>query len=115
MPADAVDACRAFNEAINRRDLDGLAALMTDDHRFVDPAGGAVDGKAACLDAWRGFFAAFPDYRNHFEGLDEADGVVDVVGHSTCAVPELDGPARWRVVVRPDDGLVVEWRVFGVA
>jgi hypothetical protein len=35
----------------------------------VDSAGATIDGKVACLDAWRGFFAAFPDYRNVFEEL----------------------------------------------
>jgi ketosteroid isomerase-like protein len=25
-----------FNERINNRDVDGLAALMTDDHTFID-------------------------------------------------------------------------------
>jgi hypothetical protein len=38
----------AFNEAINRRDLTALTALMTDDHRFVDSADDVVDGNAAC-------------------------------------------------------------------
>jgi hypothetical protein len=58
-----------FNERINNRDLDGLAALMTDDHTFIDTAGHAIHGKSACLDAWRRFFAAFPDYRNVFDSI----------------------------------------------
>ena len=37
-----------FNEAINRRDLDDLVALMTEDHRFVDPGGSTVAGRDAC-------------------------------------------------------------------
>jgi hypothetical protein len=32
---------------------------MTDTHCFVDSAGGMVEGKVACLDAWRGFFEGF--------------------------------------------------------
>ena len=32
-------------------------------------AGHVVSGKVACLEAWRTFFAAFPDYRNHFESF----------------------------------------------
>ena len=61
-----LDVVIAFNDAINTHDVDRLAALMTDDHRFIDSAGQVVDGKQACVEAWRGFFAAFPDYRNHF-------------------------------------------------
>lgn len=42
---------------------------MADDHRFVDAANSAIDGKTACIDAWRSFFAAFPDYGNTFESV----------------------------------------------
>jgi ketosteroid isomerase-like protein len=99
-----------FNEAINRRDLDALAQLMAEDHRFVDAEGHVVDGKAACVEAWRGFFRAFPDYRNTFESvISMAPGVVEVRGRSDCSEPALVGPARWRAVVR--HGQVVEWRV----
>lgn len=104
------EVVRQFNECINRRDLAGLVALMTDDHTFIDVSNASVDGKAACTDAWRGFFQAFPDYRNTFTDL-RADGDrVTVIGFSSCAVPELDGPALWRALVR--DGQVAEWRVF---
>jgi ketosteroid isomerase-like protein len=110
-PIDEVAVVTAFNEAINASDLDRLGALMTDAHRFVDSAGATIDGKVACLDAWRGFFAAFPDYRNVFEECRRTgDGLVFVRGRSVCSVPELDGPAEWRVVVR--DGCVDQWQVF---
>jgi len=45
----------AFNAAINARDVEALGALMDGGHRFVDAAGGTVEGKAACLEAWRGW------------------------------------------------------------
>jgi hypothetical protein len=103
-------AVLAFNEAINARDLEALGRLMHDQHRFVDSAGTAVAGKAACLQEWRGFFAAFPDYRNVFDSLSsDATGAVEVRGRSECAEPALAGPARWHAVVR--DGLLLEWRV----
>jgi ketosteroid isomerase-like protein len=101
----------AFNAAINRRDLPGLGRLMADDHRFIDTAGDTVAGKRACLEAWRGFFESFPDYRNVFDDLrSRSGGVVEVHGRSECSVAALAGPARWSAVVA--DGLVVEWRVF---
>jgi ketosteroid isomerase-like protein len=102
-----------FNDAINRRDLAALARLMSADHRFVDTEGNTVVGKSACLVAWRGFFDAFPDYRNEFEHWrTEESGAVTVTGRSRCTEPALDGPARWRAAV--DRNLVVEWRVFTV-
>jgi ketosteroid isomerase-like protein len=101
----------AFNAAINRRDLPGLGRLMADDHRFIDTAGETFAGKPACLVAWRGFFASFPDYRNVFDNVrSSSGGIVEVHGRSECSVAALAGPARWRAVVA--DGLVVEWRVF---
>jgi len=104
------DVVVAFNEAINARDLDGLARLMHEQHRFIDSAGTAVDGKAACVEAWRGFFDAFPDYRNVFEEIrSDAAGAVRVLGRSECSTPALAGPARWLVLV--DDGLVLRWQV----
>ena len=110
MPGAAIEVVQAFNDAVNRGDLDALAALMSDDHRFVDAAGSVVDGKAACVAAWRGLFAAFPDYRNRFAAVTAIDDTrVSVEGRSDCSSPELTGPARWFVQVR--DGLVTEWRV----
>jgi ketosteroid isomerase-like protein len=110
-PMTDVETVRAFNDAINARDLDALTALMTDDHRFVDSEGTTVDGKAACTDAWRGFFETFPDYLNVFDDVrSTAPGVVDVVGRSECSFAALDGPARWRAVVR--DGQVAFWQVL---
>jgi len=108
--SDPVVTVTAFNAAINGRDLDALAALMTATHRFVDAAGSSVEGRAACVDAWRGFFEAYPDYRNVFDELVPAgDGVVEVRGRSECREPALDGPARWRAVVC--DGRVEVWQV----
>ena len=107
---DVVSVAMAFNERINARDLAGLAALMADDHAFVDSAGSRVDGKAACVEAWRGFFAAFPDYRNIFDTTAADGDVVTITGRSECSVPELAGPARWQARVRA--GTVTEWRVY---
>lgn len=107
---DPTSVVERFNESIGRRDLAGLARLMTDDHRFVDTGASTIAGKPGCLDAWRGFFAMFPDYRNVFTSVTVREDVVLVVGYSECAEPELSGPAIWTAVVR--DGAVAEWRVY---
>ncbi len=100
----------AFNEAINRRDVAGLALLMTPGHRFIDSAGGTVAGLDACVEAWRGFFDSVPDYRNIFDDVvDAGGGTVLVHGRSECSVPELHGPAEWRAEVI--DGRVDVWHV----
>ncbi|MCB1015301.1 MAG: nuclear transport factor 2 family protein [Acidimicrobiales bacterium] len=106
-PADTVVA---FNEAINARDLDRLVALMTPGHRFVDAAGGVVEGRDAGREAWRSFFESFPDYRNVFTAVAvRSPSEVVALGHSECTVEALRGPARWHAVVAGD--LVDEWRV----
>jgi ketosteroid isomerase-like protein len=99
----------AFNDRINARDLDGLAALMTDDHTFVDSAGATFAPKSACAEAWRGFFDAFPGYRNVFTSLAAEGDTVTITGYSECSDPELAGPARWIATVR--EGKVARWQV----
>jgi len=106
----AEDVAVAFNDAINAGSIGGLERLMTDDHRFVDSAGRAIEDKPACLAAWRGFFTSFPDYRNHFEDIGTHDELVVIRGHSRCETPELDGPALWSARVL--NALVSEWRVY---
>ena len=111
MRDDAVSIVGLFNEAINAGNVAALAELMTDTHRFIDSAGTTVEGKAACIDAWRGFFGTFPDYRNVFDNVEDVGGGVVVVrGRSECSFAALQGPARWRAVVR--GGLVDVWQVF---
>ena len=54
-----------FNEAFNRHDADALAPLLTDDTVFEDtspaPDGQRIEGKAAVVAFWRGWFARNPD------------------------------------------------------
>ena len=99
-----------FNNCINRRDVAGLAALMSDDHRFVDVESNTVSGKQACLQAWRGFFDAFPDYRNVFTSFTTRGDVVGIVGYSECTEPRLAGQAIWTATIRGET--VAEWRVY---
>jgi ketosteroid isomerase-like protein len=102
---------RAFNDAITRRDLAALRGLMTDDHAFVDSGGNVISGMRDALDAWRGFFEAFPDYRNVWTDLTADGDTLIATGHSICATePELHGPAIWAATVRGDR--VSVWRVY---
>lgn len=109
MPNPPASAAVRFNDCINDRDVDGLADLMTDDHTFIDTEGGTVTGKQAALEAWRGFFAAFPDYRNVFTSVAARGEIITIVGHSVCSEPALAGPAIWTAKVTADQ--VAEWRV----
>jgi ketosteroid isomerase-like protein len=99
-----------FNDCINAQDIEGLSRAMTDDHVFIDAADKRVSGKPDCLRAWQDFFAAFPDYRNHFAQFVAREGLVVVIGRSSCSDQRLDGPALWTASLRDDR--VSEWRVL---
>jgi ketosteroid isomerase-like protein len=104
-------AALAFNEAINRRDLQALGALMTEGHTFVDADDNVLAGRETVLRAWRGFFDAFPDYRNDWSTVTPLGGNVIAVGRSICSTePALDGPAIWTASTADDK--VSEWRVY---
>jgi len=56
------NASRAFVRAINRQDVEGLAALMAPEHRFVDSLGNAVEGQEKMRAGWAAYFRMVPDY-----------------------------------------------------
>jgi len=114
-----VDVVLAFMECINVADVDGLCALMTEDHVFVDGLGNRIQGREAMRKGWAGYFRMFPDYRvSHSEVFSHGDVVASFgTAEATYAA---DGklakenhwsvPAAWRAVVR--NGLIAEWQVY---
>ena len=54
-----------FNDAFNRHDAEALAPLLTEDTVFEDtspaPDGRRIEGRAAVVDFWRGWFARNAD------------------------------------------------------
>lgn len=99
-----------FNTSINKRDLEGLASFMAENHVFIDTEGHAIKGKNACVEAWQGFFQQFPDYKNIFKTVTSRDDLVLIIGYSTCSFEPLNGPALWTAKIQDDK--VVEWRVY---
>ena len=114
-----LDVARSFVDRINARDVDGLAALMTDDHRFVDSLGGVTAGRDTMRAGWAGYFRMVPDYT--LEPAEWfADGEVVVLVGTARGTYSPDGvggpdrrwqtPAACRAVIRGDR--VAEWRVI---
>jgi ketosteroid isomerase-like protein len=113
-PQPPVAAVLAFIDRINRTDLDGLLALMTDDHvlRVLDtpPVAGA-----ALRPAWQGYFSAFPDYVVYPERIAQNGNLVAVLGHTTGSHLGLRDdeesriPVIWTAEVR--DGLIARWSI----
>ena len=82
---------------------------MTEDHTLITGTEDPVEGKEACLFAWRQFFELLPDYRNVFERVWSVGEVVRMSGRSVSTDESLNGPAIWKAVV--DGKRIREWCV----
>ncbi len=114
-----VHVIQRFVERINVADVEGVARLMTEDHRFVDSLGNVVNGREAMTKCWAAYFGMVPDYRlTADEWLSEGPVVVMVgtAGGTFSPDGSLRPEHRWttpaccRALVRGE--LVAEWRVF---
>jgi len=113
LPATAVAI--SFIDRINRGDLDGLGALMTEDHTLVVLEEAPLVGKSANLDAWSGYLSSFPTYVIHPRHLAASGGRVAVLGATTgshLGLPD-DDELTLDVIWLADtvDGAVARWRV----
>jgi len=119
MKKSAVDVALSFVDRINRHDLAGLVALMTEDHRFVDGLGQEVLGREQMEKGWLGYFAWFPDYSikvdnamsngNSVAMFGSAQGTYSGKGN-LLAEAHWEIPAAWKAEVRNER--VSEWRVY---
>jgi uncharacterized protein (TIGR02246 family) len=115
----ALIVARSFVRAINRQDADALAALMADEHRFVDSLGTIVTGREAMRAGWHGYFSLVPDYTIAIEEtlndgpvvlmLGVAQGTY-AAGGQMKAENRWSTPAAFRAFI--EDGKVAEWRVY---
>jgi uncharacterized protein (TIGR02246 family) len=108
-----------FIEAINARDPDGLAALMTDDHTFVDSMGTTVSGKKIMRDGWEQYYEMFPDYRVEIDETLGLGAKVALFGSWSATFAgksglrqenKVGGLAAWRATV--ESGKIKRWQVY---
>ena len=108
MDDEAHDTIERFHEAFNRRDLDALADLITDDCVFEAtspaPDGTRHVGREAVLQAWRVFFTDSPASHFEVEEMFGADDRVIVRWHYSWA----DGHVRGADLLRVRAGQVAE-------
>jgi ketosteroid isomerase-like protein len=105
----------AFIDCINSQDLKSLAALMSDDHTFIDAHGNQVSGRAKMIAGWRGYFEWFPDYYIEVTEVFEDDDKLALFGFAGGTFKNREGenwrlPAAWRATV--DESRVTLWQVF---
>jgi ketosteroid isomerase-like protein len=82
-PLPPVAATVGFIDRINRGDLEGLVALMTDDHTLAVLDEPPLVGRDANTDAWSGYFASFPNYVIYPRHVAVAGESVAVLGTTT--------------------------------
>jgi len=109
----------AFIACINAHDVDGLVALMSEDHEFVDSLGNSFQGREGMRPAWQGYFAWFPDYQITIVDLLEQDHLVLITGQASGTFAEngkllpenfWEVPAAWKAIV--ENGQLTHWQVY---
>jgi ketosteroid isomerase-like protein len=119
MSESPIAVAQQFVRAINRQDVDAMAALMTEGHRFIDALGNVVTGSAAMRIGWAGYFRMVPDYSIAVEES-YSDGPVAILlgtAQGTYAAGGAFKPEnRWSTPVAlrafVEDGKIAEWRVY---
>ncbi|HEX9745116.1 MAG TPA: nuclear transport factor 2 family protein [bacterium] len=116
-----------FIEAINRQSPDDIAALMTDEHTFIDTENEIFTGREQMHNGWIGYYKLFPDYTIKIDELSvrgdlviisgQSDGTLSDFGKEVLSVegeiPDkntMQGKAIWTAKI--DGDKVAEWRVY---
>ncbi len=115
----AAEVALRFVDRINAHDVEGLAALLTSDHRFVDSLGAESRGRATLRSGWQQYFRMVPDYRVDVDRTFAEGPEVMLIGTARGTYTP-DGrlrpenhwttPGAWRA--RVADDLVAEWQVY---
>jgi ketosteroid isomerase-like protein len=114
-PLPPIAAAVSFIDRINHRDLDGLLALMTEDHHLQVLTEAPLRGKQAQGPAWTGYFTSFPNYVIYPRRIAANGSQVAIQGQTTgshLGLPddqELKLSVIWIADVR--DGQLASWRI----
>src|SRR5436189_6095758 len=84
----------AFIDRINAHDVDGLAQLMTDNHRFIDAHGNEVVGRETMTAGWRGYFNLFTVYSIEVNEILEKGETFAMIAF-TGGVLKVEAAAIW--------------------
>ena len=108
-----------FIQHINAGDLEGIYALMTDDHTFIDSLGRITSGRETMRTAWVSYYQIIPDYSIEVQDIVQVDDFVAVFGSANGtyavegrAVPDNGWkiPAAWKAIVR--DEKIAHWQIY---
>ena len=109
----------AFVDAINSKDVERLAELMTVDHKFINGDGSEHDGKDQMKAGWKEHLQLIPDLTLSISEHFEENGTVVLLGWSSGTIIQ-DGelkpenswrvPCAWRVLVESEK--VAVWQLY---
>jgi ketosteroid isomerase-like protein len=109
----------AFVRALNRQDVEGMVALMSPGHRFVDSLGNVGEGREKMRTGWAGYFKIVPDYTLAIEETFANGSVVILLGVAQgtyTKTGKLTPENHWHTPIAlrafVEDGLIAEWRVY---
>ena len=115
----SLDVAKRFVERINAHDVDGLVALMTSGHTFVDSLGNRFT-RPSIEQGWWDYFGTVPDYWIRVECALSEGGVSILIGTAGGTYVSKGGtlrpenrwetPAVW--VARTRGQKVAEWRIY---
>ena len=112
-----VAAVISFIDHINRGDVQGFGALMTDDHELAIFDEDPLPGRTANMTAWAGYTAAYPHYVIYPRTITEPQpGHVAVLGHTSGSHLELTDEEERKLSViwlaQVTDGRLRCWRLL---
>jgi ketosteroid isomerase-like protein len=111
------DLALLMYELFNRRDLDGLLALMHDDVE-IEPRFGALEGEYRGREGvrrwWTNLLASLPDYTAEVEALDDVGGMTlgQIRGTAHGAASSAPVVETWWQLIGWSDGKCIWWRNF---
>ena len=103
-------SARALVEAFNRHDAAAVVASVTADCRFIDSAGGCIEGHDAIRSATLQFMQMEPEFEILLESSSVVEDEVLMRGTTKAADPLVAKDRLWRARIR--EGLVCEWQSF---
>jgi ketosteroid isomerase-like protein len=115
----AIDIALDFVDAINSKNIERLAELMTDDHTFIDGDGSEYSGKVRMKAGWEEHLELIPDLTLSISEHYVENDIVVLLGWSSGTIVENGElkkenswrvPCAWRVSV--ESGKVAVWQLY---
>jgi ketosteroid isomerase-like protein/predicted enzyme related to lactoylglutathione lyase len=109
------ETVRTFADAINAHDISRIAALLTNDHLFIDASGTELKGTEKITSGWDGYFKLFPDYHININELFIDGDTVAAFGFAEGSDKGIKEnhwrlPVSWKAVVH--NKKIKLWQVY---